>query len=863
MDFKRGSEWRKWDLHVHTPASYDYKNLSVTNQDIINTVSNNNVSVIAITDHHVIDVERIIDLQTLGKEKQITVLPGIEILSDARGSEPIHFIGIFPETKDIAYIWGQLENRTNIKKIKGENLKYNEIYCDLDDTIKLIKELGGLVSIHAGSKSNSLESITNSLPHTMAQKSDIARNIDIYELGKEEDQTGYREIVFPTIKKSIPMILCSDNHNIKEYHIKQNCWIKANPTFDGLKQIIFEPDDRVRIQEEIPEIKSDYQIIDKVEIKNSEFSDKEILFNQNLNTIIGGRSSGKSLLLGCIAKSIQSDIQVKEDNDDYNRYIESIYSNFKVYWKDGENSSNRDIEYFRQSYINKIAYKSEELNKLITESIIKRDIVRKQYFDDYKEFCIENKHKINQEIATFFSFKEKLIDKQKELKEKGNKEGIEKEIEKIKSELSDIKSSIESNLTPEQENEYQKFMTDLSSNKSKLKNLQDCILQIDKLVSLELFYNLDDELFISDQTILSDIKSFYDSLKQKFQFEWSEGITKFKEKYEKEIALLNQSVTAIESNEAFNNYQKYYTQNKSYSNHEARLNEENSKLVEFNKIDYEITLTTDKIKSIKENIIQFSNQYFNKISELCENVKFSKDDLEIYSIIHFKNIDFIDAISDRFNQKSKLVHELINYQFISNDDHVDFINKIFNHLEKNDITLKGGSTSQQVLIDIFSENYFDLDFDVKYQNDRLSEMSEGKKAFVILRILLDFNEKKCPILIDQPEDDLDNRAIYDELVRYIRVKKKDRQIILVTHNPNIVVSADAEEIIVANQHGKTSENENCVKFDYISGSLENTFERIADCTILKSQGIKQHVCEILEGGDEAFKKREEKYQFMD
>lgn len=85
-------------------------------------------------------------------------------------------------------------------------------------------------------------------------------------------------------------------------------------------------------------------------------------------------------------------------------------------------------------------------------------------------------------------------------------------------------------------------------------------------------------------------------------------------------------------------------------------------------------------------------------------------------------------------------------------------------------------------------------------------MSEGKTAFVILRLLLDFSTNEYPILIDQPEDDLDNRAIFGDLVTYLREKKIKRQIILVTHNPNIVVGGDAEEIIVANQQGIGSKN---------------------------------------------------------
>ena len=142
-------------------------------------------------------------------------------------------------------------------------------------------------------------------------------------------------------------------------------------------------------------------------------------------------------------------------------------------------------------------------------------------------------------------------------------------------------------------------------------------------------------------------------------------------------------------------------------------------------------------------------------------------------------------------------------------------------------------------------------------------MSPGKRSFVILKLLLDFSDKKCPILIDQPEDNLDNRAIYNELVKYIKKKKRERQIILVTHNPNIVVGADSEEIIVANQNGKNSPNDNNIKFQYVFGSIENSKQRISsnELSLLNQCGIREHVCDILEGGEDAFRDRENKYGF--
>ena len=143
-------------------------------------------------------------------------------------------------------------------------------------------------------------------------------------------------------------------------------------------------------------------------------------------------------------------------------------------------------------------------------------------------------------------------------------------------------------------------------------------------------------------------------------------------------------------------------------------------------------------------------------------------------------------------------------------------------------------------------------------------MSPGKKGLVLLRLLIDLSNEEWPILLDQPEDDLDNRSVYDDLVSFVKRKKKQRQIIIVTHNPNLAVGADAEEVIVANQDGQEKGRENKkYKFEYVSGALEDTFElsETQEKAILFRKGMRQHVCEVLEGGKEAFQKRERKYSF--
>ena len=132
-----------------------------------------------------------------------------------------------------------------------------------------------------------------------------------------------------------------------------------------------------------------------------------------------------------------------------------------------------------------------------------------------------------------------------------------------------------------------------------------------------------------------------------------------------------------------------------------------------------------------------------------------------------------------------------------------------------------------------------------------------------MQLLIDLDETDCPILIDQPEDDLDNRSIYSELVSYLKEKKRERQIIVATHNANVVIGADAEEVIIANQEGKDSEN-NAFQFEYRCGAIECITPVYDDRGIIRKgilnqKGIKEQICDILEGGREAFKKRQDKY----
>ena len=143
---------------------------------------------------------------------------------------------------------------------------------------------------------------------------------------------------------------------------------------------------------------------------------------------------------------------------------------------------------------------------------------------------------------------------------------------------------------------------------------------------------------------------------------------------------------------------------------------------------------------------------------------------------------------------------------------------------------------------LFSFEYFDAWYELRLGGKNLNQLSPGEKGMLLLVFYLHLDMEKTPLIIDQPEDNLDNDSIFTVLANCIREAKKTRQVILVTHNPNLAVGADAEQVVYV-----TLNKADSYKFSYESGSIENP--RINDAIV-----------KILEGSKPAFVQRRLKYQ---
>lgn len=952
-----GSEWTEWDLHFHTPSSYDYGDKSITNHEIIEYMHKNGISVFAITDHHIIDVNRYKELTEIAKDYNITVLPGIEFLSDSRGKDPIHFIGIFSETSDIDYIWGQLKNKSELHRIDLEMLKFNEVYCPIIQTAKLVRELGGITTIHAGGKSGTIENITNSLPHNIAQKKDIFKVIDIFELGKEEDRDGYINHVFPALGKKAPLIICSDNHNVKKYSRKQKLWIKGKPNFSGLKYALNEPDERFYIGAEPAVIsrtknnKTKYinkLIINRIgnyDKDNIWFENIEIPLNNELISIIGHKGNGKSAISDIIALCADAEhsldyiflnknkFQKKGLADRFQAQVEFASgkrTELKTLFEQVDDTQERLVRYLPQSYFEKVCNEigkvesfRKEIEKVVFQYIPIHSKLNKENFEDLIEFKkdivshdinrLRNKiEEKNSEIISLENILDPTNIKNLASKEKikrdeiashntlkpsdvpnpalnGNADHTQKnealvslkdEKEKIDKEIKELNSiSSDSSIVIE---ELSGLMNSL---KSKIKELEEIIhdgseitnkvdININDIIKFNFNESLlEDKINEKRLTIIEITKTM--TLDEDYKIKPYEDLNIESKRAKKQFEI--DEITSSLGDEQ-KNYEKYLRESKEWQDKLNELYGDSEKPDSLNHIlekqKYINNEAKSKLSKLRNERIELTLEIYDKMTEvknIYDEIKTEIDTkltysnfsgLTIASAFHvphdlsqliLKNVrqNRIGSFYGTDDGNKILTQELLS---ITNWDErasiKTFLENVIDYLENDRRT--PGSNQETYIGDIvknrediykllFSLEYINPHYDLRHNGKNLEQLSPGEKGALLLVFYLVLDKEDIPLIIDQPEDNLDNNSVATLLVPFIKEAKKKRQIIIVTHNPNLAVVSDSEQIIK-------------VKLDKENG---NTFSLEAGG--IEDEIIKDSIIDVLEGTIPAFSLRKNKY----
>ncbi|WP_199153353.1 TrlF family AAA-like ATPase [Chromobacterium sp. ASV23] len=155
--------------------------------------------------------------------------------------------------------------------------------------------------------------------------------------------------------------------------------------------------------------------------------------------------------------------------------------------------------------------------------------------------------------------------------------------------------------------------------------------------------------------------------------------------------------------------------------------------------------------------------------------------------------------------------------------------------------LKKGQSAAAVYDLIFGLNFLEPRYSLLFQDTQIEQLSPGQRGALLLIFYLLVDKGKTPIILDQPEENLDNETVFRLLVPVLSEAKKQRQIIMVTHNPNLAVVCDAEQIIHARFDRALDSS-----IHYESGAIENT-------------GLNEVVVTVLEGTKPAFENRYGKY----
>jgi len=766
-----------WDLHIHTckcPKSSGKFHEMDSNQYVDGLVecfkNYKDLKMISFTDHNYMSSE----IYNLFNEKKtnITLIPGIEvdvIIDSMQKKSYFKQIIVYFDTKSF--------------KIDAHSEKIND-YLKNNTPVKIYDFLNFLIT--------KIRVPFLLSPHFMKQgKRAIDYNWDTEEAKKNIDKYIDQMFCFwetSSIKNiqyaiqflkdfnredRVSIISFSDSHDfatLKNYLDNPNQYFLSLPSFNGMRMVGSDCR-RISNKKELILDKDKGKYFGEIDVGS-----QKIKLSNKLNVVIGGRGSGKSILLDGIF------ICKPENKEKVNRkrlpYV--LNRNIKVFDMNSKAiaSKNFEFDYYNQGYI----------NKLFDDN---NDIVDSIYFE--KEFnALEdfNTEVIKGEIISDFDF-----DKKEDVTQECNICSLSQNIVKIVSPRQEVKirkvkcikkldiTSIFEGIT--------KSLNRPAVTPKELKynvNIINCKNELIKIVMSEVSkYNKD---IIEKSEFHNNVVNFYkEKLNEKDDIRRlkSETIGLFESKFEK---LSNPYINRVKVINAI-----------------IDLNSKERNISHAN-VNPIVANGNDKFTFVKELIVEKPIYYLlRKFIEYFDSNKCIKKGFR----------------KDNIHDLGKMIN---NYCYGEND--LTMESKRLSDLDSELFELKG--LKLDVLKKIFYEHNNEKK-DIRY-------LSPGSKANLLMEYIV-FKDTSIPLILDQPEDNIDNRTIYTQLTNWFNSLKNKRQLIIATHDANIVINADAENVIMCNQ--KTNDN-----FIYDYGSLEHG-------------DMLDDVAELLEGGRKAIERRLLKY----
>jgi DNA repair ATPase RecN len=883
-----GANFFTGDLHIHSfGGSPCVTDPSMTVESIIENAVKRKVSIIAITDHNNIkNTEKSIEY---GRRYtgNLLVIPGIEITT-SNGHLLIYF-----SPDDIS----KLRKMLAVIDIVDEETQESHTKKSMAEVINEAERLGGIcVAAHIDRSKTGFEVLINGYPNwkkdiitstgLLGLEFDDMANLNWYSLDDDSSNEGgerkkllelRKQKTAKYIRNSFAHIQNSDAHSIEEFNANIDnghlTRFKMDElSFNGFRTALVDSDARIRVLNTIP--KSFPRILG-MHIVGGFLDKNTVHFSDNLNCFIGGRGTGKSTALQSLAYGFGKFNKIRSmDNCPHTIVIYAQDKSDVTYRYERQRGGTLLVQAYTKSdrSINEVPpnsfkiefYGQNDLSEVSKDPLNNSDILQ-NFLDEHinlyellsKEIeLMSNISMLNSQIKPYQIGQEEKSQKERELAEVNKKLEIA-EIGKIK-EVAVIKTKLgsEKGLASEIKRISSGYSSGLSL-RNFLKNYDQLVQQYgvltDSQKSKEILQKIHDYITQANQylnikqgeinTELQKYASLLNASLSELSHEHNTLDTAISEKIQE---LQQQGLTGdVEELDILISTKK-------------RLISEISK-IENEKIELDNLVNSknkmlEELSQIRENIIKTRESQLQNINRNLSKVI---DDYLVY--LHYDKNGVIDEFKDYLLEIMQGEHfqEETARKFalgISPSFFADILWKS----DKKQIA-KIANIGDQWAERIYRKfrNYdclYKLELmwkvpkpiiTVKLKNQPVKEipinqLSDGQKHTILLTIAM-LSDSTAPLIIDQPEDDLDNAYIYSSLVTNLRQVKERRQIILVTHNANIAVLGDAEQILPMCRNGENGEIEK-------RGSIDNPV-------------TKQAVQSILEGGETAFKKRMDMYGY--
>lgn len=863
--FVNGSTWLKADFHLHTKADKEFKYTDDNNfiKNYVAKLKEQDINIGVITNHNKFSKDEFINLRKKSQKEEILLLPGVE-LSVNDGANGIHTLIVFSNQwlengKDYigsfisSMFTGKAENEYQqengrsdknilqvVEELEKVNRDYFLIFAHVEQCSGLWKEMDG----------GKLSDFTEKRYTTVRQ-----RTLGFQKVRTHDKRSKVKSLLKNWYPAEVEGSDCKSIDNIGSRN--GETWLKIGDfSFEAVKFSLTDYPNRVR--EKQPE-KYQHSYIKSISFDGGILDGQQINFSPELNSLIGIRGSGKSSLLEAVRYLLNIPFGDKTTDQ---KYKDSLVVNTLG---SGGKATIEAVDKHGQEYrLSRILNEQSEVfinDELKPGIAIRETIIHKPIYFGQKDLSITGEGFEKDLVEKLMG--EKLSDIRQQIEQQ--KRIVCEQCDKLTN-LASINEKIKENTDKQQDAEFRLKIFKGNGIEDKLQKQTDFNKDDRKIQAILTGVNL-------YENVLSEVVNQYeDELKNHLLYHSKQNEEFFKiffdlfqtelnsfESIKMELGKVRLQLGKLKEKAAeFSHIKKEQSDQFAEIRRklEADLKQQGKQLnlEEFPKLQKTIetskqlldSLQKESLKSsvIKDGLVKalsFLNELWHQEFKLIDielrKINENHTALQISSEYKGDKTEFLVFFKTIF--KGSRVREN-NLQTMVNN-HTNFV-AVFNNFDKVKSQLTGSADTFE---QYFFANLKELlswqvpnKFVIKYRDKELQHHSLGQRASALILFVLSQKENDL-VFIDQPEDDLDNQTIYEDVIKLVKTLKPHTQFIFATHNANFPVLGDSEQIHACRYADDTMKIE--------SGSVD-------------SPVIQQEIVDIMEGGEDAFNKRKEIYQ---